>query len=84
MIAKSILYGTTSLPSRVDVAKWVNAAMAEMKGKGKIIQNAWKRRTMSTSGSSTTRGNVGGDDEENKGGIYFVYQFNQIFNYYNI
>ena len=28
---------------RLDVAKWVDAAMLEMKGEGQIIRNAWKR-----------------------------------------
>ncbi len=30
-------------PTRLDVAKWVDAAMLEMKGEGEIIRNAWKR-----------------------------------------
>jgi hypothetical protein len=43
MIAKGIVHGTTSPPTRLDVAKWVNATMLEMKGEGQIIHNAWKR-----------------------------------------
>ncbi len=43
MIAKGIIYGTTSLPTRLDVAKWVDATMLEMMGEGQIIRNAWKR-----------------------------------------
>ena len=43
MIAEGVVHGTTSPPLRVDVAKWVDAAMAEMKGEGKTIQNTWKR-----------------------------------------
>jgi hypothetical protein len=43
MMAKGVIHGTTSPPLRVDVAKWVDAAMAEMKGAGDIIRNAWKR-----------------------------------------
>ena len=40
MINKGIIHDTTSPPSRFDVAKWVYAAMLEMKGEGKIIWNA--------------------------------------------
>ena len=43
MITKGIIHGTTSPPKRLDVAKWVDTAMLEMKGEGQIICNAWKR-----------------------------------------
>jgi len=43
MTNKGIVHGTTSLPARLDVAKWVQNAMLEMKGRGDIIRNAWKR-----------------------------------------
>ena len=43
MIAEGIIHGTTSPPTRLDVAKWVNTAMLEMKGEGQIIRIAWKR-----------------------------------------
>jgi hypothetical protein len=43
MIAEGVVHGTTSPPTRLDVAKWVDAAMLEMKGEGEIIRNAWKR-----------------------------------------
>ncbi len=43
MIAEGIVHGTTSPPMRLDVAKWADAAMLEMKGEGQIICNAWKR-----------------------------------------
>ncbi len=43
MIAEGVVHGTTSLPTRLDVAKWVDAAMLEMKGEGQIIRNVWKR-----------------------------------------
>ena len=43
MINEGVIHGTTSPPARLDVAKWVNAAMLEMKGRGDIIWNAWKR-----------------------------------------
>ena len=43
MIAEGVVHGTTSPPTRLDVAKWVDAAMLEMKGEGQILRNAWKR-----------------------------------------
>ncbi len=43
MIVKGVIHGTTSLPTRLDVAKCVNVAMLEMKGEGQIIRNMWKR-----------------------------------------
>jgi hypothetical protein len=43
MFAEGVVHGTTSPPTRLDVAKWVNAAMLEMKGEGQINRNAWKR-----------------------------------------
>ena len=39
MINKGVVHGTTSLLSRLDVAKWVHTAMLEMKGEGQIIRN---------------------------------------------
>ena len=43
MIAEGIVHGTTSPPTRLDVGKWVDVTMLEMKGEGQIICNAWKR-----------------------------------------
>jgi hypothetical protein len=43
MIAEGVVHGTTSPPTRLDVAKWVDTAMLEMKGEVDIIRNAWKR-----------------------------------------
>jgi len=43
MTNEGIVHGTTSPPARLDVAKWVQNAMLEMKGRGDIIRNAWKR-----------------------------------------
>ena len=43
MIVEGVIHSTMSPPSRVDVAKWVNAAMMDMKGEGEIIRNLWKR-----------------------------------------
>ncbi len=41
MIAKGVIHGTTSPPTRRDVATWVDRAMAEMKSEVGIIRNAW-------------------------------------------
>jgi len=43
MVAEGVVHGTTSPPTRLDVAKWVDTAMLEMKGEVDIIRNAWKR-----------------------------------------
>jgi hypothetical protein len=43
MTNEGVVHGTTSPPARLDVAKWVQNAMLEMKGRGDIIRNAWKR-----------------------------------------
>ena len=43
MISEGVVHGTTSPPSRADVANWINSAMAEMKAEGGIIQKAWRR-----------------------------------------
>ena len=44
MIAKGVQEGTTSSPTRRDVAVWVDEAMAKMKEKRQIIKNAWLKR----------------------------------------
>ncbi len=41
MIAKGVKEGTTSLPTRRDVAVWVDEAMALTKEEQQIIKNAW-------------------------------------------
>jgi hypothetical protein len=41
MITKGVQEGTTSLPTRCNVAVWVDKAMAKMKEKQQIIKNAW-------------------------------------------
>jgi transposase len=43
MTNEGVVHGTTSPPARLDVTKWVQNAMLEMKGRGDIIRNAWKR-----------------------------------------
>jgi hypothetical protein len=40
MIAEGVVHGTTSLPTRLDVATWVANGMPEMKREGGIIWNA--------------------------------------------
>jgi len=41
MIAEGVIHGTTTPPTRRNVATWVNRAMAEMKSEVGIIRNAW-------------------------------------------
>ncbi len=41
MIAEGVQEGTTSSPTRRDVAVWVDKAMTKMKEKQQIIKNAW-------------------------------------------
>jgi hypothetical protein len=41
MIAEGVIHGTTSTPTRRDVATWVDRAMAEMKSAVGIVRNAW-------------------------------------------
>jgi hypothetical protein len=43
MITEGVIHGTTSTPTRQDVATWVASAMAEMKREGEIILNAWRK-----------------------------------------
>ena len=41
MITEGMVHGTTSAPTRLNVATWVDQAMAEMKAKCGIVSNAW-------------------------------------------
>jgi hypothetical protein len=43
MIAEGVIHGTTSAPSRRDIAGWVDRAMAEMKNEAVICRNAWSK-----------------------------------------
>ena len=43
MIAEGVIHGTTSLPTRRDVAEWVDRAVAEMRSEGTICRNAWQK-----------------------------------------
>jgi phosphohistidine swiveling domain-containing protein len=41
MISEGIANGTTSTPTRLNVATWVDQAMADMSAKHGIVRNAW-------------------------------------------
>jgi hypothetical protein len=41
MITEGMVHGTTSATTRLNVATWVDQAMAEMKAKCGIVSNAW-------------------------------------------
>ncbi len=41
MISKGVVHGTTSTPTRLNVATWVDQAMKEMKRKHAMVRNAW-------------------------------------------
>ena len=43
LITEGINHGTTSPPSRADVANWVKTAVTTMRAADRIIQNAWRR-----------------------------------------
>ena len=43
MINEGIIHGTTSPPTRRDVAEWVDWAVAEMRSEGTICRNAWQK-----------------------------------------
>ncbi len=43
MIPDGVVHGMTSQPTRLDVAMWVDNAMAEMRREGGIIRNAWRK-----------------------------------------
>ena len=70
MTNEGVVHGTTSPPARLDVAKWVQNAMLEMKGRGDIIRNAWKRHDYewfvddTTSATATATATVNDDGAE--------------------
>jgi hypothetical protein len=63
MINEGVVHGTTSPPSRLDMAKWVHAAMLEMKGEGGIMQNAWKRHGYEWFVNNAGEQDVGGNED---------------------
>ncbi len=62
-IAGGIVHGTTSPSTRLDLAKWADAAMLEMKGDGQIICNAWKRHGYGWFVNDTVDQDAGGNDD---------------------
>ena len=69
MIAKGIVHGTTSPPTRLDVAKWVDATMLEMKGEGQIICNTWKRHGYEWFVDNVGEQDAGGNNDGAKGAL---------------
>jgi hypothetical protein len=69
MIKEGLVHGTTSPSSRLDVAKWVNAAMLEMKGEGEIIHNAWKRHGYEWFLDDAVEQDAGDNDNGAKGAL---------------
>ena len=43
MIAEGVIHGTTSQPTRRNVAGWIDWAVAEMRSEGTICRNAWQK-----------------------------------------
>jgi len=54
MISEGITNGTKSTPTRLNVATWVDQAMADMSAKRGIVRNAWLKS--GTSGLINTKG----------------------------
>jgi hypothetical protein len=69
MIAKGIVHGKASPPTRLDMAKWVDATMLEMEGEGKNIRNAWKRHGYEWFVDNAVEQDVGGNDDGAKGAL---------------
>ncbi len=69
MINEGVVHGTTNLPARLDMAKWVHNAMLEMKGEGKIIRNAWKRHDFECFVDNTREQDVGKNDDGAEGAL---------------
>ena len=62
MIPEGVVHGTTSPPTRLDVVKWVNATMLEMKGEGQMICNAWTRHGYEWFVDNVMEQDAGGND----------------------
>jgi hypothetical protein len=71
MTNEGVVHGTTSPPARLDVAKWVHNAMLEMKERGDIIRNAWKRHDYEwfLDDENSREQNVGTHDDGVEGAI---------------
>ena len=60
MINEGVVHGTTSPPSRLDVAKWVHAAMLEMKGREKLFGRHGYEWFVNNTGEQDVGGNKDG------------------------
>jgi len=69
MINEGVIHDTTSLPVRLDVAKWVHNAMLEMKGECQIIRNAWNRHGYEWFIDKAREQDVGRNDDGAEGAI---------------
>ena len=69
MINKGVVHGTTSPPSRLDMAKWVDAAMLEMKDGGQIIRNTWKRHGYEWFVDNAGEQDAGGNNDGAEGAL---------------
>ena len=69
MTNEGVVHGTTSPPARLDVAKWVQNVMLEMKGRGDIIRNAWKRHDYECFVDNTMEPDVGRSDDGAEGAL---------------
>jgi hypothetical protein len=66
MITKGIIHSTTTPPTRLDVVKWVESEMREMKGEGKIVWNAWRKTGFEWFVDKDVNGDVDREGEEGK------------------
>ena len=69
MINKGVVHGTMNPMSRLDVSKWVHAAMLEMKGEGEIIWNAWERHGYEWFLDNVGEQDVGGNNDGDEGAL---------------
>ena len=69
MINNGVVHGTTSPPLRLDVVKWIETAILEMKGEGQIICNAWKRHGYVWFVDGAGEQDVGGNNNGAKGDL---------------
>ena len=69
MINEGVVHGTTSPPTKLDMVKWVDAAMLEMKGEGDIIRNMWKRHGYKWFVDDAREQDVGGNKDGAEGAL---------------
>ncbi len=70
MINEGVVHGTTSPLLRLDVAKWVDASMLEMKGEGRVICNAWRRHGYEWFVDDAGEQDASCNDDGAKGALY--------------